>query len=545
MQQLDVLVVDCQATAARAQGRGHLLELGWALAGETPTPPRACLIKLPEGERIPWTVARLTGITHRMLDSAVDADTAWRELAAEAAKRTRQPAPAVAHYARFEQPFLHALAGGAAPPLDLVCTHEIARRLLPDLPRRSLRALTGYFGRPVSALRRSADHVDATAFVWQSLVLLLEGQGIVAWEALIEWLAAPVASSLSGAGGRRRRVWPMPRDVRLAVPDAPGVYRLMRTGGSLLYIGKATSLHRRVNSYFGQQRHAPDRMLEMLSQARELSVEVTESTLEAALLEADEIKRHRPPYNIALAGEHRDVWFTTADLLDRSTLPSPSHPLGPFRWPVLLDRFAALANGSADALADRWWPVDPVTFDEGYARFRAAHPELSREDLSPSARLLRVGTRLWRQGRRDKSPETSDDEPIAPPTAEEVQGALERLVLRAALARRVAKWVTRLSDAAITWREADATNTRLIVVERGEIVLRAWIDAGTPPPLPAGVSRSRAARHEGFTVAHYDRVRVLLKELKSLAAEGSSVALRIGAGPVIADARLAAALAWV
>ena len=46
-------------------------------------------------------------------------------------------------------------------PLDVVCTRDIARRLLPNLPRCSLRALAGYFGRAVGALRRSADHIKA------------------------------------------------------------------------------------------------------------------------------------------------------------------------------------------------------------------------------------------------------------------------------------------------------------------------------------------------------------------------------------------------
>ena len=123
-------------------------------------------------------------------------------------------------------------------PLDVVCTRDIARRLLPNLPRCSLRALAGYFGRAVGALRRSADHVEATAFVWQELVRLLETKGVSTWGALHGWLAAPVKPIR-----RRRRVWPMPRDVRLSLPDAPGIYRMLRTDGSVLYVGKAASLH--------------------------------------------------------------------------------------------------------------------------------------------------------------------------------------------------------------------------------------------------------------------------------------------------------------
>src|SRR6478672_9538426 len=305
LSQLEVLVVDCQATAAAPHG--HLLEMGWARAGTTTTRADATLIALPHGEHIPAAVMRLTGISERMSQDGVDAHVAWQELSNEAAALARQPAPTVIHFARFEQPFLRALAGGALP-LDILCTHDIARRLLPDLPRCGMRALTGYFGRGVGALRRSADHVEATAFVWQELVRLLSDQGISTWNALQEWLAVNRDTRT-----RKRRVWPMPRDLRLSLPDAPGVYRMLRTSGDVLYVGKAASLHHRVNSYFRKQNGMPERMLEMLSQARAISFEVAASALEAALREPDEIKHHRPPYNVALT-ENRELWFASPDL---------------------------------------------------------------------------------------------------------------------------------------------------------------------------------------------------------------------------------------
>src|SRR5262249_8692228 len=149
LSQLEVLVVDCQATAAAPHG--HLLEMGWARAGTITTRSDARLIALPEGGHIPAAVMRLTGISERMARDGVDAYVAWRELSNEAAKRATNRAPTVIHFARFDQPFLRALAGGP-PPLDIVCTHDIARRLLPDLPRRGVRALTGYFGRGVGEL---------------------------------------------------------------------------------------------------------------------------------------------------------------------------------------------------------------------------------------------------------------------------------------------------------------------------------------------------------------------------------------------------------
>jgi DNA polymerase-3 subunit epsilon len=177
----------------------------------------------------------------------------------------------------------------------------------------------------------------------------------------------------------------MPRDVRLSLPTAPGIYRMLRTDGSVLYIGKAGSLHHRVNSYFRKQAGVPERLLEMLSQARAISFDVTPSPLEAALLEPDEIKRHRPPYNVALGTASRALWFTSLDLSARSRQPSPHCPFGPFASAETLDQFAALARAGRAALTPGSRGPDDRTFTAGYDRLCATHPELSRVDLSNCA----------------------------------------------------------------------------------------------------------------------------------------------------------------
>jgi DNA polymerase-3 subunit epsilon len=542
LSQLEVLVIDCQATAAAP--RGHLLEIAWARSGTAGTCTRAHLIALAEGAKISPAVTRITGLSQLTMQDGVDPELAWRELLDAAAGLTSQPAPTVIHFARFEQPFLRILAGGE-PPLDIVCTHDIARRLFPDLPRRSLRALAGYLGRGVGALRRSADHVEATSFLWHELVHRLEDNGVATWSALREWLAMPADS-----GKRARRVWPMPRETRLSLPKRPGVYRMLRTNGDVLYVGKASSLHDRVNSYFRKQHGVDERMLEMLSQARAISFDITPTPLEAALLETDEIKRHRPPYNLALTVDDRAIWFASSDLRCRSPRPSQACMLGPLVSVETLDRFGALARADGAALASGRWGPDAATFSAGYERLDTTHRELSRFDLSPHARLLRLGTRLWREGRRDRDVDDDHDVPdddggIAAWTPELVHVSLEWLALRAALARRRAMWLTRLVDASVVWREPGAVHARLMVIEGGEIVLSADADPGETPPIPPGHQRPVMARRELFTVAGFDRLRVLTTELKRLAAAGTPVALRFGSGPALADARLAAALWWV
>jgi len=542
LSQLEVLVVDCQATAAAP--RGHLLELGWARVRDTVTHPHACLIALPDAGQIPPAVARITGISEHMMRSAIDGRHAWSELSDHAARLTQQPAPTVIHFAQFEQPFLRTLAAGGVFPLDVVCTRDVARRLLPDLPRCSLRALAGYFGRAVGALRRSADHVDATAFVWHELVRLLDTKGVSTWSALHDWLAAPVAPPRG-----RRRVWPMPRDVRLSVPHAPGIYRMLRTDGSVLYVGKAASLHHRVNSYFQKQNGVPERLLEMLSQARGISFAVTASPLEAALLEPDEIKRLRPSYNVALTSHARTLWFAAPDLSARQRQPSPQCPLGPFASSETLDQFVALARGDRGALTSGKWGPDDGAFTAGYNRLCATHPELSRVGLSDYAKLLRLGTRLWGEGRRDRDVEEDDADPASRRLTvwkpEFVQVSLEWLALRAALARRRAIWLTRLADSSVVWREPGDSRARLIVIEKGEMALDTAVDANAPPPVPPGYRRPVAARREAFTISAFDRLRVLTTELKRLVAVDAPVALRLGAGPALDASRLASALWWV
>jgi hypothetical protein len=284
----------------------------------------------------------------------------------------------------------------------------------------------------------------------------------------------------------------------------------------------------------------------MLSQARGISFTQTPSALEAALFEADEIKQHRPPYNVALTTENRAIWFASPDLSTRNEHPSSQCPLGPFPSGGMLDEFSALAGADRRVLGSGRWRPDAAMFNAGYASLCAVHPELSRQDLGAHERLLRLGTRLWRQGRRDHDVDADEEtQAITTWTPELVRRSLEWLALRGALARRRATWLTRLVDASVVWTEPGTAGARLIVLENGEVRLNANIEANATPPIPPGYTRSSAARREVFTLARFDRLRVLSTELKRLVAAGAPVALRLGAAPPLANTRLAAVLLWV
>ncbi|TFU06474.1 excinuclease ABC subunit UvrC [Polymorphobacter arshaanensis] len=89
------------------------------------------------------------------------------------------------------------------------------------------------------------------------------------------------------------------RNVLRTLPARPGVYRMLSAGGDVLYVGKAKSLKNRVLNYT-QVTRLPRRLQRMVAQTRSMTIVTTGSEPEALLLEAQLIKRFRPPYNVLL-----------------------------------------------------------------------------------------------------------------------------------------------------------------------------------------------------------------------------------------------------
>ncbi len=184
--ELRILALDCQATGATPQ-KGHLLELGWmatcaSLKDKSGVPgAQAYLNRLPADENIPRAISRITGISDESLGAAKPTRIIWQHLMdavkAVVVENPTAACPTVIHFARFEEPFLKDLHRKIDPgspfPFQIICTHEIAIRLLPDLPRRGLRAIAGYFNHSMPEFKRSADHVVATAHIWQQMVEIL------------------------------------------------------------------------------------------------------------------------------------------------------------------------------------------------------------------------------------------------------------------------------------------------------------------------------------------------------------------------------------
>ena len=582
---LKVLTLDCQATGANPQ-KGHLLEIGWvhtcaaaAVDPETLT-ASAYQVALAEDVEIPPAVQRVTGITLAGAEGCLPAATVWRKLIQTAkqvaAAGQTDRCPSIIHYGRFEKAFLKHLHATEHQPNDfpftIICTHEIARRLLPGLPRRGLRAVAGYFGHSVPKLRRSGAHAIATAVIWQNFVEQLAAEhGVTDLDQLTCWLKETIPPVRTG------RDYPMKPDIRLKLPDRPGIYRMLRSNGDLLYIGKATSLKQRVNSYFRQKGAHGEHTLEMLSQAADLEATPTGSALEAAVLESDEIKHHNPPYNIALQTGKRSLVFCSRDLERWAVRADANYCVGPLPRGLTTAAMNAFAiwlkardpgtnlcfeNGYALLGVPPTYAPEADCLAEGLALF--AHHHRARLKNPSALRILTgLGHELWgerlkaiAEARSAATEETDEEVPDETDalceekstwSPESVARAIEHAVMHGALLIRRARWLCLLSESSLVWetRNAADPHKHVLVFENGAAV---WWEKLTPRKdmlLSTGYAKRTAERQRVFDVATYERLRVVTTELRRLVNAGRKIKLYLGPNAMLGNRRLARLLPWV
>lgn len=549
--QLTVLALDCQATAPNP-AKGHLLEVGWSKATATHGASliSAQLLQLPEDVTIPKRVQRVTGITEDALEQASSPERIWSDLervAADVARSNdRRRCPTVIHFSRFEEPYLYWLQRSCHAdslfPFEILCTHEIAKRLLPHLPRRGLRAVAGYFGVALPELHRSASHVEATVSIWQAaIVLLRERASVETLEDLQRWLSLPASRPTRD----RERRYPMPERARRGLPDRPGVYRMLRSDGSVLYVGKATSLRKRVASYFRARAPHSEHILEMLSQAHDLELTVTGSALEASLLEADVIKALEPPYNRALRSRERVLLYGNATLTRFSDVPDRFHTRGPLPGRDLWLAFAELQRLMVhDSGPQTLSPAELLNVPEGFAPsdevLRAGLALFQQRNRLSHRGLLALGSELWLAtlAAKQEKPHPPDELELAVEvdldaardwSAGGVANRLEELVLRASHMVRRARWLHSLGSSVVTW------------TPRGETAPRSLVFRSGRPTAYSG----RASEQDRLDLTDVDRLVVLTKELRRLLSEGREVSVRLATGAVVDGGRLGRFLRWI
>lgn len=102
------------------------------------------------------------------------------------------------------------------------------------------------------------------------------------------------------------------KDTIKLVPEQPGCYLYYDKEGEIIYVGKAKNLKRRVYSYFHKQ-HDSVKTTVLVSQIEKLEYIITDSEVEALILESHLIKKHKPKYNILLKDDKKYPYFLITD----------------------------------------------------------------------------------------------------------------------------------------------------------------------------------------------------------------------------------------
>lgn len=457
-------------------------------------------------------------------EHALPPELAWQKFASVLA-----PQPIlIAHYARFERRFVeHVL-----PDLEArwVCTHAIARRLLPQIPRAGLTAIAGYFGHRLSAKHSAASHLEATLFIWRHLVELLHDQhGVTTLDELERWLSAPATPP---AANTRASRYVIDREHRLNLPSSPGVYHFYDRADHLLYIGKATDLRARVNSYFRTRRGLSEARKELVSQVARVETHAHATALEAALAEVDAIKHFAPPYNQALLPHERPTHYLNhaAHISDQL---SHDHRFGP------LFSLRALHEAIAIWTLEEPWPSDEAA--RARARFARDH-RLTTHTFGPLSAWLRAGASLWPPPEPDL--DDTNDEPEDTPAHSDTDADPLTLLDEDAIYRRLqscarrlswqvrrARILSQLTDARLLWTPpAQPDMLRTIELREARITHRDTLALSADLPsstLPARPWLERLAMLDGPT---HDRLRVLATELRRLISDAPRLQLHTPSG---------------
>lgn len=126
------------------------------------------------------------------------------------------------------------------------------------------------------------------------------------------------------------------------IPELPGIYKMLDSYGNIIYIGKSKCLRKRVRSYFtGSPKQ--EKITRMVSMIKNIEYTVTDTHLEARLLECELIKYHQPRFNAQMKNDRRYSYIR----IDRF---NPHHSLsvvgdreadcfGPFRSKYKMEEF--------------------------------------------------------------------------------------------------------------------------------------------------------------------------------------------------------------
>lgn len=247
----------------------------------------------PEKEIQPFVV-RLTGINNKMLQNAPK----FFEIAKRIVEITND-CVLVAHNANFDYRVLRSEFRRLAYDFEMptLCTVELSKKLIPDLPSYSLGKLCKTVGIPISSRHRADGDALATVKLFE---LLLQKDS-----------SKEILKSSIKIGNKRDLPQRMLK-ILDELPNETGVFYLHRFDGEITYIGKGNNIRKSVNKLFLRtSKYAHKMHKEMVS----ISYEETGSNLIMQIKFMEEVLINKPKYNKKLNHNEYNFGFSNSDMI--------------------------------------------------------------------------------------------------------------------------------------------------------------------------------------------------------------------------------------
>lgn len=233
------------------------------------------------GRRVPYFITGLTGITTEMVRDA----PAFQDIAKEIHGWLKDRV-FVAHNAHFDYSFLkkefdEAGISWSTKKLDTV---RLGRKIIPGLDSYSLGRLAESLGISIVNRHRAGGDAEATAKIFD-IFLKRDDQGVI-------------AKALKRNSGETILPPNLPKEEFDKLPANAGVYYFHDAHGQVIYVGKAINIKKRMAGHFtGEARDWSHSNIR--NEIHHISYELTGNELIALILEAQEIRKIWPKYNLA------------------------------------------------------------------------------------------------------------------------------------------------------------------------------------------------------------------------------------------------------
>ena len=230
---------------------------------------------------IPNFITGLTGITTAMVEEAPTFEDVAEEIYDWLKDRVF-----VAHNAHFDHSFLKREFElvGIQWQTKKLCTVRLSRKIVPGLDSYSLGALAESFGIKIPNRHRALGDAHATAKIFD-ILLKRDQQGVIAKSIKRNSGEATLPSNLNKADYDN-------------LPNKAGVYYFLDAKGTVIYVGKAINIKKRITSHFSGEAKEWNRS-NIRNEICNITYELTGNELIALILESQEIRRLWPKYNLA------------------------------------------------------------------------------------------------------------------------------------------------------------------------------------------------------------------------------------------------------